>query len=442
MTVASTPHVRRLGILIAAIGVAMILTATLTPQAGRTETPVLCVICGSLGGVDAVLNLILFFPLGVGLGMWKISARTAIAGILLLSLSIETTQYFFITGRDATIGDVITNTLGGAFGFLVASNAREILSPSRRMAVRLGVAWSAVWLVLQVVVSYAILPSLPAGRYYGQIGRVFSDLSPFLGQVLTATIGDVVVPDFGYARTLEFRDRLTRGDFVAAVVVPAGPTPRLAPILRVADDSQREIVLLGQRRQDLAFGVYTGATALRLRPLRFVLPAVFPASGVQWVVAAENPSAAKSDTLQLAARFDGPGVEMRAISSRAIHESRVTVDPRFGWTLILPRQWYVTGSAGELILSLIWCGVILFPLGYCLAFVNAQAATNPTAKGISVVGIVALLITGFAIVPRLLGLPVARPETWLGGVGGLFMGWLIGWSIFVTIRGKSSAGEP
>src|SRR5436190_4523009 len=45
--------------------------------------------------------------------------------------------------------------------------------------------------------------------------------------------------------------------------------------------------------------------------------------------------------------------EMRAKSSHSMHESRLSVDPGLGWTLVLPRQWYVKGSAGELVLSLI-----------------------------------------------------------------------------------------
>lgn len=438
-TVASAPHVRRLGILIGAIGAAIILAATLTPQPGETETPILCVVCGSLGGVDAVLNFFLFIPLGVGLGMSGARPRTALGTIFLLSLSIEVTQYFLIAGRDATIGDVITNTLGGSFGFTIASNAQALLFPRRRTAIALAIAWGATWLALQSIVSYALLPTLPESRYYGQIGRSFSDLSPFLGQVLSATIGDVTVPDFGYAKTSDFRDRLAHGEFVSSVVIPAGPTRKIAPILRVADDSQREIALLGQLRRDLAFGVYTGAVALRLRPLRFALPGVFPATGNQWVVAAGSPPTSAGDTLSLGGRFGSTGVELRASSSRGIRGSRLSVDPSLGWTLILPRQWYVRGTTGELILSLIWTGLLIFPAGYWLAFANAMSDDRASTRGASVVSAALLAVAGFTIVPRAIGLHAARPATWLAALVGLVIGWLVARFAFHVVQGKHLA---
>ena len=436
-TVASAPHVRRPGILVAAVGAAIILFATLTPQAGQTETPVLCLICGSLGGVDAVLNFFLFVPLGIGLAMCGARPRVALGTVFLLSLSIEVTQYFLIAGRDATVGDVITNTLGGSVGFAIASNAGALLFPRRRTAITLAIAWGGLWLVLQGIVSYALLPSLPDGRYYGQIGRSFSDLSPFLGQVLSATIGDVAVPDFGYAKTIEFRDRLAHGDFVSSVVIPAGPTRRIAPIVRVADDSQREIALLGQLRQDLAFGVYTGATSLRLRPLRFALSGVFPATGNQWVVAAGSPPTSGGDTLSLAGSFGSTGAELRATSSRGKRDSRLSVDPSLGWTLILPRQWYVKGTTGELILSLIWTCLLLFPAGYWIAFANAVSDDRASTRGASVVSAAVLTVAGFSIVPRAIGLHAARPETWLAGLAGLVIGWLVGQFAFHLVRGKT-----
>ena len=127
-SVASTPHLRRIGGVIAVASVAAILVATLLPDAGKPVDSHLCIVCGTLGGVDSILNVLLFFPLGIGLALSGIPWKRAVLTACALSLTVETAQFLFVPGRDATLGDVVTNTVGGALGFAVARSAGPTIS--------------------------------------------------------------------------------------------------------------------------------------------------------------------------------------------------------------------------------------------------------------------------------------------------------------------------
>src|SRR5882672_10560265 len=157
-SVASTPHLRRFGNVVTIGGVAAILFATLFPEPSQALSSHLCVVCGTLGGVDAILNILLFIPLGLGLALSGIHWSQALLIVCALSLTVETTQFFFVTGRDASLGDVLTNTIGGALGFAVAWNAKIWLRPAPRTAATLGFGWCAVWLTIQAIASFALTP--------------------------------------------------------------------------------------------------------------------------------------------------------------------------------------------------------------------------------------------------------------------------------------------
>ena len=111
-----------------AVGLLAIAAATLTPlplnEYRAAETPFWCLVCGSLGLIDVILNVALFLPLGVGLQRlgWPL-ARLALA-CFLLSLAVESLQIITIAGRDASVSDLITNTSGGILGGFIAHHWR------------------------------------------------------------------------------------------------------------------------------------------------------------------------------------------------------------------------------------------------------------------------------------------------------------------------------
>jgi hypothetical protein len=181
------------------------------------------------------------------------------------------------------------------------------------------------------------VPSFPNARYYGEIAPTLSNFATFRGQVRDATIGPTTVPDFAFADSRKVRELLRHGAIVAAVVVPAGLTSDVAPIVRVADSKRREILLLGQKGGDMVFGVRSRAASLRLRSPLFSLPETIPDRG------AISGSTA-NDILRLSRRYGFGEVLVRVQRRSETNERHVLLTPSLGWTLVLPFQWYLRGT--------------------------------------------------------------------------------------------------
>ncbi|HET7241044.1 MAG TPA: VanZ family protein, partial [Gemmatimonadales bacterium] len=62
--------------------------------------------------MDVFLNLLLFVPLGAGLRLAGWRWRSVVLGAALVSFTVELLQYTVVTGRDASLSDLLTNTTG------------------------------------------------------------------------------------------------------------------------------------------------------------------------------------------------------------------------------------------------------------------------------------------------------------------------------------------
>jgi VanZ like family len=415
-SVALTQQLRRAGWLIVVASLGAIAFATLLPEPGQpTVASPICLICGSYGGVDAVLNVLLFLPLGVGLALAGMRRDRALLAMCGLSLLIETTQYFAISGRDGTIGDLLTNSIGGALGFTLVRYARAWLNPSPRSATILMLAWSLFWLALQAVSSFAFVPSFPATRYYGQIARPLPESAVFQGQVREATIGSTPVPDFLFTRSSDVQHSLSRGTTIWALVVPDGLTSAPAPILRIADSQRREIIFLAQRGKDMVFGARSGAALLRLRPPLFSLPGVFHENAMT------NPEPQR--VLRLSARYESGRVLMRADEEHRAEERAISLTPSLAWMVLLPSQWYVNGTLGEHLLTWIWIGLSILPFGYWTTYWTFYSHQGKKSRhGIAAISGLALVGTGFVIIPRAFGLSAESATDLLAALAGLASG--------------------
>ena len=276
-SLAPSPHTRRFGFALVVLSLAAIAWLTLGP-AHAESSPIgshLCVVCGADGGVDILLNTLLFVPLGVGLSLSGLSLRKAVLICFALSLSIETAQAFIVRGRATTLSDILTNTSGGAIGFWSARTAPTWLAPARKRAAWLAAVWGAIWLLIQIVSSYSLSPSLAPSQYYGETAHQLGGRAMFHGQVGSARIGTIPIPNGAFADSRSIRQLLLSGAPVVAVVRLAEPTPNFAPIVRVADDNQREITSISEQGDQLVFSIRTGASNLRLRQPAFGMPGVF-----------------------------------------------------------------------------------------------------------------------------------------------------------------------
>jgi len=402
---------------VAIAGVIAILVATLQPASGEPMNAHLCVVCGPLGGVDSILNVLLFVPFGVGLSLSRTPFRRTILTAFAISLLVETTQFFFIPGRDATLGDLLTNTLGAALGFAILRSSRRWLLPSQKRVAFLALAWAVFWLTIQLVSAFGLAPSISGTTFYGEIAPELGNFDRFRGRVIDANVGGVTIRDALLTDVDLAGHRFSPKDLVSVTVVPANPTTGIAPILRLADVEQREMLLVAQHEHEMLFAFETGAVALRLRPPLFGLRGVFP----------EAPTAAEravADTLTLRAHHAARRVTMSAGTTTGLRENDIRITASLGWTLVLPAQWFIEGTIAERILSSIWVAFLVLPLGYW-----AGRARRGTAHGTSGylepslwIATGACLVVGLALVPPSLRLAPTPVYEWLAAIAGLLLG--------------------
>ena len=397
---------RRAALTVTAGALVFIAAETLVPHPENAalvaRTPIWCVVCGELGLLDILLNIILFVPLGVGLRLLGRSWRQALFLGAVLSLGIETAQYFAIPGRDAALGDVLTNSAGAALGALLAGSWRLWLLPTRGAARRLAGTVAAIWLLQVGLSGLAVQPSLPRSVYWGQRAAELGQFDTFPGRLLDARVGAMPLPSRRLANSDSVRRALLAGDPVTAVVEPAGPTGRIAPLASIFDGDQREIAVLGQWDHDLVFRLRARALDWRLRPPAIRLPSVFASPTPETLTVA---GAVRRDSLIVTATGGASGAVGRAVPLSA----------QWGWSLLLPYEHAFGSEVGWL--SALWVGGWMVPIAFWIA--AAGLRTAPTALAVFL-----LLLLGLIAVPALLAERAGVVE-WVGALAGALVGWLL-----------------
>jgi hypothetical protein len=398
------------GYLVTGLSLVAIGVATLTPSSGQSLAHA-CIICGSYGTTDAVLNVILFAPLGAGLYLFGVSGLKALTIACALSVSIELAQLLVIPGRDATLGDVVMNTLGGSLGFLIALKRETWVTPEPRVARTLALAWGVAWLLLQALTSWAFVPSYPSSRYYGEIAPTLAGFAELRGEVDDPRLGEIRIPDSPFPSTDAVRSALSSGSSFFATATSSELSDDIAPVVRIADDRQREIAMLGLRSSGLVFRVRTVAAILRLRPPTFGL--AIPAL-----------DAGKAENLRISAQYRPSSVGLQALASTAVRADEITVSPALGWTLLVPFQWFIRSGFLEHAVDSLWIVVFLIPFGYWGGRWTAQWRNRNGPLRIVIAAFVQLLIVavGLTAIPLLFGLRAVPLAEFLLGVFALAAG--------------------
>jgi hypothetical protein len=410
-TVARTPHVEWIGLVVILASLVAIGLATLTPQPPAKTGSHLCLVCGTLGVVNAVLNVFLFVPLGVGFGIYRTNWKRAVVLGAALSTAIELLQFLIIPGRYSTVGDVITNTIGTAVGFALGRYAAALVRPSPLIAKKLTLGWGLIWLGLQIVSNYGFLTNFPDAKYYGQLARSLGSFDVFRGLVKLASIGSITIPNTALQNSQAVRQLLRADSALQTTVIPASATKSVAPIVRIADNRGREIAIIAQNGTDLVFGLRTGASLLKLRPTLFAATNVFPAR-------ANGDSA----PLQLRATHSPRAVMLDAESRTLARHFSIPFRGSLGWIFWLPSQWFLRGTRIETAISFMWLVALTIPLGYWSQLsTNRKIRPNDAWLIASVDGIIVL--TGLVVLPLALGIAPASALDWcavaLGAIAGV-----------------------
>lgn len=249
--------------------------ATLTPQQTTLSAAVrnsMCVVCGDRGAADAVLNVLLFVPLGTLLAArgWRGSA-VILAGIC-VALGIELTQLFVVPGRHSTAGDVVWNGLGGAAGVAGWLALRWRLSTDGPIPTWVAPAVATIAGVLVLAGGHGLEPSPTSATYYGQRSPRLGHLADYEGQIVQASMNGVPIAS-GPLPEIADGSGYFIDDWIVRVTVEVGPPPgSLASVLSVYDANRREIFLLGADGHDLVLRERQLGRAAKFEQLELRVP--------------------------------------------------------------------------------------------------------------------------------------------------------------------------
>lgn len=394
---------RRLGVRLATAGLAFIALLTLIPNPAAvvrvSSTPLACIFCGDAGGVDFLLNVLLFVPLGLGLALAGFSWRRAVVLAALTTLGVELLQMKVVSGRDASLGDIVANTLGGGLGALVVARWRQILLPDTKRARRLGLAGALCLGCIWAGTAWALGPMMPEGGvWFGQWAPDFSNFGRFLGTPLSVSAGgEPLLPGPAIDRQ-RLEDAVTARPSLGFRAVLARAPWRLAPIGAITDTRHGEVILIGQERQDLAFRVRMRASILKLWT-----PTVNLRNGM---------SGQPGDTVDAEGALRDGVFELRSRIRGEERTRSLPLSASWGWSLVTP--W--TSVLGEEVnaLTAFWIAGLIAPLAYWAVLAGGVSIVIPP--------VTILLLLG--AIPRAAGFPPAHWGEWVAALAGIVVGFL------------------
>ena len=415
----------RPGWILTAVSAIAIAVATLRPGAQPTgDSLSFCLHCGPFGLVDAVLNVLLFVPLGAGLQLAGVPRRVALAVVTLTPALIELLQATVIPGRFAGVQDVLFNASGGALGILIAGGLHSLVAPSVSRARRATALAVVAWVAVLAATGWAVSPRLPEGEYYWRFAPTLRGFDVFRGRIIDARMaGDP--RSMRNELSVDSRARLTAGAPVVVMLVPGPPTERLAPIAQLITSSGAKVLTLGQDGGDLIFSVLMKAGRVRLRS---------PSVRIERALVASDGTILPEPVTVRVAVSDG-SLEMELSGASREHRS-LPLTVALGWSLVLPTPAYL--GAGTAILSAAWLALIAFPIGYYSGWAAQTRSTATPGRTATRAWPAALSLTalagGLAGIPLLTATSIPGVLEWGGAVAGLAVGALA--SLMVRTRAR------
>lgn len=370
----------------------LIFGATLFPSSVPFGKPfTLCLICGERGTADAILNLLLFAPLGYVFGASGQTVRRTLLLAAFVSCVIELSQ-LGIPGRAASIGDVFFNTLGAGVGIAVHVTRPAWLRPGGRGTMWLSIGATGAAVGAFALTAVLLAPSLPRTTYYGQWTPNLGHLEWYRGRVLDATIGSMPLPGFRLPQSDSVRRLVLDGAPLEVRAIAGPPVQGLGSLVSIFDESEREVMLLGPDRNDLVFRYRTRAASYRLDQPDLRL------SG-------EMANTAVGDTMSIAVWNPGDG---RCIALNGHRECQLGFTIGAGWTVLLYPE--SLPAVARDFLGVLWITMILVPFGFWAA---------PKIEWLALGVVIALAMV---IIPWRSGLLATPPAQWGGAALGVAIG--------------------
>jgi hypothetical protein len=431
---------RTAGVLLA-LAVAVIAIATLIPGPPAVAPPpsITCVVCGVAGMADVIRNIVLFLPLGAALGLRGTGRWRSLLLGFVLSLFVESMQYAAIVGRDPTLSDVLTNTLGTLLGYTIGVTWPDWWRPALPLARRLTAAAAIGWLIVLTLTAVGLRPAFGTPPYLvNELPGPVAGVRLFEGVVLTAALdGQPLPPPRLAAASLRLRRATLPTDslLVAAEVLAMQPPGLMRPFIALYLPDWTELLAFGQRRRRLVLRERTVGSAFQ-----FVTPAV--------ALAGAFPPASEIPTGDDPAR----GPRVRAWGSATATALSVTAE-RDGVlrTMVMPRSpligWTFLAAFGLAYdergpwITFLWIAALLLPGAYWAG--AASAAGNAGKRAWTVPASYALVTSAAMLIVPLAG-HQALPTNgdWSVALATLVAGVWLGRRLYVTPSlGRRSSAE-
>jgi hypothetical protein len=386
-----------------AVAIGLIALLTLEPRPRQAplsaSTPWYCLVCGGLGTVDVLLNLALFVPLGLTLRRLGFGPfRSAMTG-LLVSGMVELLQATIVTGRDPSLSDLVTNTLGTVLGSVLGAALPGLVRPTAGRAQSLAEKAAAGWILLLAFTGWAVQPAAAPAQASFRIAPSMPGLDRFPGAISAATFNGS--PARGSLDTALVASALaSRTLALEATASLLSWTEVLAPIIDIVDRRWVATAQLGQVGQKILFSVRSRSERLRLRaPTVKVYRALPPPRG---------------QTFAAGGRLEGNTLSAFATVGGVTHRAETRLTPGLGWMLVLPLGFYPFDYRPE-ITSALWTALPLLLVG----FWTGQSGARPS---VAAGRWAALVCVGLLAIPPLTGAASQGWEAWVACVAALLLG--------------------
>jgi len=432
---------KRWGIVIAIAGFLFIAYETLLPgDEVAAQNPQWCLVCGYVGGVSFLLNVILFIPLGFGIRLAGTARSRTIATGFLTSLAIELLQFRIIPGRESGVSDLLSNSLGCLVGSALADVWRTWLVPEPPTARMLARAGGLAWLGVISATAWALQPSSPAAPLRAYWSPELMNFVPFHGHLLSASLsgvnaGDGEVPHSDSLR----REQLAGRSMLRLAMIADRKTNGMAPVFGVWDEywvGQPTMgVLLSQEGTSLTLWLRMRSSDLRLRNVILRLNDVLTPSPSSAVASGHD------DTVYvLGGRADGHLSLSATVGTRRV-STTLPLRPTLGWNLLMPFDYPMGRNAT--FLTALWVAGLLMPIGFWSARGSVLHASDlPRPPGwrarpglLAVLTLVIMMLVGLLFIPLVFRLPIAPASDWLAAIAGVLIGWIAAcWSADKIIR--------
>jgi VanZ like protein len=404
----------RVGTVLAVVVFGLICLATLTPSPGTQVTADLwCIACGELGALDVLANVVMFVPFGFALLLATNRPWLSIAACVATTVIVESLQIRVIVGRDASLSDVLANSLGGLIGVEIALRRRLILLPRPRTALRLALSWCGVFAAVCALAAAGLRPPDVPRSLWVQWTPPRPSFEPFSGHVFSFELDSIDLP-LGYPSPSFGVDRVLRGpEWTArARVTTQSLQRRRSVITRIADEYTVQLSI-EQLDADLGCVQKTRAADFRFRSPKVAVRGAFTPTN------REPPGIV---TLSCA-RASG-----RLIAGIDGEREVVRLSPSLGWLLLSPFDVAVTNGSDWV--NALWLLTLMLPAGYWAGMTQTRSRSARRRLALASAGGVAAVALGLNVAPALAGVAAGVEWEW----GAALTGAVIGFGVALVAR--------